>query len=162
MRAKIAAIGPSSARAIENGGGQVALMPGDSRQEGLVEEFRNLPAGTRVLFPQAAGARPLLVQRLRGQGCIVDSVTVYKTEPKADLQPPPSFDVATFASPSALRAFLTGLEKAALAGKTVAVIGPTTAHEAATNGLHPVVSQSPDVDGLVLAIAQSRATQGDP
>jgi uroporphyrinogen-III synthase len=162
MRARIAAIGPTSARAIENGGGRVALLPADSRQEGLVEEFQALPAGTRILFPQAAGARPLLVQRLRDQGCIVDSVTVYKTEPKTELQPPPSFDVATFASPSALRAFLVGRGKPALVGKTIAVIGPTTAREATANGLDPVVSQLPDVDGLVLAIAQSRATRGDP
>ncbi len=162
MRARIAAIGPASARAIENGGGRVALLPTDTRQEGLVEDLRNLPAETRVLVPQAAGARPWLGQRLRDQGCIVDSMTVYTTASKTDLQPPPSFDVATFASPSALRAFLMGRGMSALVGKTVAVIGPTTAHEATTNGLQPVVSVSPDVDGLVLAIAQSRATQGDP
>jgi uroporphyrinogen-III synthase len=162
MRARIAAIGPTSARTIENGGGRVALLPVDSRQEGLVEEFRTLAAETRVLFPQAAGARPWLVDRLRERGCAVDVVSVYKTEPRPDLPPPPTFDVATFASPSALRAFLAGLGQPALAGKTVAVIGPTTAREATTNGLHPVVSRSPDVDGLVLAIAQSRSTQGDP
>jgi uroporphyrinogen-III synthase len=161
MRATIAAIGPKSAHAIENGGGQVTLVPADSRQEGLVEEFLHRSSGKRILLPQAAGARSLLAEKLRNQGGIVDVVSVYKTEPKTNLQPPPTFDIATFASPSALRGFLVGFGQPALAGKIVAVIGPTTAREASANGLHPVAAQSPDVDGLVLAVAQSRATQGD-
>jgi uroporphyrinogen-III synthase len=162
IRAKIAAVGPTTARAIEGGGGVVALLPEDNRQEGLVEAFRSVPAGTRVLFPIADGGRTLLAESLRSRGCVVDVVTAYRTLPKFDLAPPPAFDVATFASPSALRAYLAHAGRESLAGKVVAVIGPSTAKAAAANGILPAVARTPNVDALILAIAQSRTSQGDP
>jgi len=160
LRAEIAAVGQNTAQAVERKGGKVALVPADNRQEGLVQALRDLPAGTRVLLPLAAGARGLLAQSLRAIGCTVDVVTVYRTEPKRDLPAPPEFDVAVFASPSALKAFVDHLGPSALADKTVAVIGHTTATEAETNGLRAVVADKPGVDALVLAISQSRLNEG--
>jgi uroporphyrinogen-III synthase len=161
LRARIATVGKSTAQSIERRGGQVALLPEDSRQEGLVQALRDLPAGTRVLFPLAAGGRTLLAQNLRARGCAVDVVTVYRTESKSDLPAPPEFDVAVFASPSALKAFVDRLGTSPLADKAIAVIGPTTAKEAGTHGLRPVVADSPGVDALVLAISRSRPHQGE-
>ena len=160
LRTKIAAVGKSTARSIERQGGKVALVPADSRQEGLVQALRDLPAGTRVLLPLAAGGRTLLAQSLRASGCTVDVVTVYRTESKPDLPRPPEFDAAVFASPSALKAFTDHFRTSALAGKTVAVVGPTTAAEAETHGLCAVVADTPGVDALVLAISRSRPNQG--
>jgi uroporphyrinogen-III synthase len=161
-RPRIAAVGAKTAQAIEAGGGRVARVPIDKRQEGLVQALADLSPGTRVLVPIAAGGRTLLAETLRARGCVVDVVTVYETQPKPDLPAPPTFDVATFASPSALRAFLAGPGKAVLAKKTVAVIGPTTAHEARAHGLVPVVSESPSAQDLIRAIADSRPAKGDP
>jgi uroporphyrinogen-III synthase len=160
LRAKIAAVGRSTARSVERKGGTVALVPADSRQEGLAEALGTLPAGTCVLVPLAAGGRPLLAQSLREGGCVVDVVPVYRTEPKPDLPTPPEFDVVVFASPSALRAFVMRLGTPSLAGKTIAAIGPTTAKEVEASGLRAVVADTPDVDALVLTIAQSRSAQG--
>ena len=160
LRAKIAAAGKSTARSIERLGGNVGLVPGDTRQEGLAVALAALHAGTRVLFPLAAGGRTLLAESLRAQGCIVDVVTMYRTEPKPDLSPPPEFDVAVFASPSALRALVQRFGTSVLAGKTIVVIGPTTAKEAESQGLRTVVAESPGVDAVVLAISQSRLNQG--
>ena len=156
LRAKVAAVGPTTAQAIERGGGRVELLPEDSRQEGLVEALRLVPAGSRLLLPVAAGARTLLAESLRTRGCVVDVVTVYRAMPRADLPPPPVFDVATFASPSALRAYLAHAGRESLAGKTVAVIGPTTAKEATASGLLPLVAETPDVHALILALTKSR------
>jgi uroporphyrinogen-III synthase len=160
LRAKIAAVGKSTAQSIERLGGRVTLVAADSRQEGLVEELGLLPAGTHLLLPLAAGGRTLLARSLRASGCTVDVVTVYRTEPKPDLATPPEFDVAVFTSPSALRAYVKSLGTSHLAGKTIAVIGPTTAKEAEINGLCAVVADTPGVDALVLAISRSRPNQG--
>jgi len=165
MRPKIAAVGMKTARAVEAGGGRVVLVPADNRQEGLVQALSNLPSGTRVLVPIAAGGRTLLSDKLSAQGCFVDLVTAYETRPRSDLPPPPSFDVAIFASPSALRAFVVGLGQAPsqelLADKTVAVIGRTTAKAAAAYGLAAVVAESPSVQHLIRAIADARPAKGD-
>jgi uroporphyrinogen-III synthase len=160
LRARLAAVGGKTAKAIELAGGSVSLVPSDQRQEGLATAFLDLPPGTRVLLPMAAGGRTLLPEALRSRGCRVDVVTAYQTQPTMGLPDPPAFDVATFASPSALRAFLAGPGKAVLAGKGVAVIGRTTAREARAQGLLPVVAESPSVDDLIRAIAESHPPKG--
>jgi len=160
LRASIVAVGKSTAQSIARLGGNVALVPADSRQEGLVEALRLLPAGTRVLLPLASGGRTLLAQSLKAAGCLVDVVAVYRTVPKLDLATPPDFDAAVFASPSALRAFVNRLGTSSLSDKSIVVIGPTTAKEAETRGLRVVVADSPGVDALVRAISQTRSNPG--
>jgi uroporphyrinogen-III synthase len=160
MRAKIAAVGDATAAAITRAGGQVAFVPTDMRQEGLAEAMTNAPVAARVLFPVAAEGRMLLVQALRAAGASVDVVIAYRTEAKRDLAPPAPFDVAIFASPSALRAFVESLGTTLLGGKTIAVLGPTTAEEARAFGLVPVVAGVPSVDGLADAISRSLSVQG--
>jgi len=159
MRTKIAAVGDATAVAISQAGGQVALVPTDMRQEGLAEAMTSAAVAARVLFPVAAEGRMLLVQALRAAGASVDVVIAYRTEAKRDLVPPP-FDVAIFASPSALRALLAGIGTRPLDGKIVAVLGPTTADEARAQGLAPVVAAAPTVDALADAIAVSLSAQG--
>jgi uroporphyrinogen-III synthase len=163
LPARIAAVGSKTAASVEAAGGSVAVVPAEQWQEGLVRSLDHLPPGTRVLLPMAAGGRTHLAEALRAQGCAVDVVTVYRTLPKRDLPPPPSFDVATFASPSALHAFIAGPGSQALANKLVAVIGTSTAEAAVVHGLRPWVARSPSADGLIHAIAEARlAAQGGP
>ena len=162
LHPRIASVGVKTAEAVAAGGGSVALVPVDSRQEGLVQALSEAPSGTRILLPMAAGGRMLLPTALRARGCVVDVVTAYLTRPRSDLPPPPPFDVATFASPSALRAFMRGPGAQTLVAKTVAVIGATTAEEAASYGLAVAVAESPSVEYLIRAIADARPAQGDP
>jgi uroporphyrinogen-III synthase len=162
LRPKLAAVGAKTAEAIARGGRRADVIATDQRQEGLSHAFETLPSGTRVLLPMAAGGRTFLAEELRARGCCVDVVAVYQTVPNTDLPPPPAFDVATFASPSSLRAFLGGPGKSALAGKCVAVIGPTTAREATAQGLLATVARSPSVQALIRAIAESRRGKGEP
>lgn len=158
---RIATVGRHTAAAVEAAGGRVALVPDDERQEGLARALAAVASAARVLLPTAAGARPLLAQSLRDAGATVDVVVVYRTRRRRDLPPVPPFDVATFASPSALQAFLDGPGKDALANKGIAVIGPTTAEAAVAHGLWPWVAKSPGVEGLIRAIAESRPAKGD-
>ena len=160
-RPRVAAVGAETARAIEKAGDHVDLVASDQRQEGLMDAFRDLEPGTRLLFPHAFAGRETLIDALRGQGCQVDVVAAYQTAPRSPLPPPPAFDVATFASPSALRAFVQSHGVSALASKTVAVIGPTTAAEAGRYGLSPVMAAEPNIDALILAIASVCSPKGD-
>jgi uroporphyrinogen-III synthase len=160
-RPQIAAVGAETARAVRESGAQVALVPDDQRQEGLIAAFANLPRGTRLIFPHAVAGREALVQALRQQGCQVEAVPAYQTAPRTPLPPLPPFVVATFASPSALRAFVDYHGTAPLRAKTTAVIGPTTAAEAAAHGIAAVVSPTPNIDALISAIADARFAKGE-
>jgi len=159
-RPRVAAVGTETASALERAGAHVDLVPSDQRQEGLMHAFRNLETGARLLFPHAFAGRDTLIEALRGRGCQVDVVAAYQTAPLSPLPPPPAFDVATFASPSALRAFVEKHGTRSLASKTVAVIGPTTAAEAVRHGLAPVVATQPNIDALISAIASACSPNG--
>jgi uroporphyrinogen-III synthase len=148
----VAAVGTETAKAL-GAHGVAAVVPEDQRQEGLVGALAGLEPGTAVLFPQAIGGRETLREALERAGVTVDVVPVSETLPLALPNPPPPFDVATFASPSALRAFVAGCGTAALATSTVAVIGPTTEAAARDAGVPVhVVAHQPSVAALVSAL----------
>ena len=159
---RVAAVGAETARALAALGIAVALVPEDQRQEGLVAALASVPAGARILFPQALGGRELLPEALGARGVHVDVVPVSRTLALALPTAPPPFDVATFASPSALKAFLVGAGAgpAALRGKVVAVIGPTTEAAARAAGVAvDVIPAAPSVPALVAALVARRRDQ---
>lgn len=162
VRPRVAAVGPETARTLEALDLRVARVPDDARQEGLIAALGDLRHGTRVLFPQTVGGRDDLRNALLARGCIVDVIPASQTVPRRDLSPPPPFDVATFASPSAFRAFVAanGLDR--FSHTTVAVIGLTTAAAAEAIGVHSIVADAPSIDALIRAIAQHRPPQGAP
>ena len=153
----VAAVGAETSRTLTDLGIGVAVVPGDQRQEGLVAALGNMAAGTRVLFPQALGGRELLRDQLMSRGAIVDVVPVSRTVPLPLHDAPPDFDVATFASPSALNAFLARLGAAALHDRVVAVMGPTTRDAARAAGVAAqVMPETPSVAALVAALVDYR------
>jgi len=159
QRPRVAAVGAETARALGAVGIDVALVPEDQRQEGLVAALASVPAGARILFPQALGGRELLPEALSSRGVQVQVVPVSQTRPLPLAIAPPPFDVAIFASPSALKAFLAGAAAgpAALSGKVVAVIGPTTEAAARASGIAvDVIPPVPSVSALVAALVAHR------
>jgi uroporphyrinogen III methyltransferase/synthase len=180
-RAKIAAIGTETAKALGDHLLTADVVPTDFRAEGLLAALGDrMAAGQRVLLPRAAGSRSVLPDVLRGYGAEVDDVALYEAVVPSGPDAPDgdvlrdalvagTVDAVTFTSSSTVRNFVTllGADAATLvarSGAAVACIGPVTAEAAAalglTVGVQPAVYTVPAlVDALV---AHFCATPGDP
>jgi uroporphyrinogen-III synthase len=78
----LAAIGPATARALNQSGYRVALQPEQYDTEGLLQHPRlQHLAGQRILLIQGKGGRPLLQQELERRGAQVLRLEVYERVP---------------------------------------------------------------------------------
>lgn len=164
-RLRIAAVGRSTAQALERAGFHVDLVPERSGALPLVEAFRaSTPlAGQRVLLPSSSIARLELGDGLAALGAHVERVIAYETrtspldagrcreEIAAGL-----VDVVVFTSPSAVAglaaAFGANEVVADLAGCSLVSIGPTTSRALAEAGLDLAAEARPStLDGVVAA-----------
>ena len=153
-RAKVAAIGPGTAAALEAFGVRPDLLPERNVAEGLVDVFP--PGPGTVLVPQAADARPVLAEGLRAKGWVVDVAVAYETRPASiadtDLARARSADAITFTSSSTVSNFVAGAGLDALPS-TVVAIGPVTAETALQLGVPVTAVADPHtIDGLVAAV----------
>lgn len=165
--ARVAAIGPATARALEERGVHVALVPDEYVAEGILDGLGNV-AGQRLLLARADIARPALADGLRLRGAEVDEIAAYRTiiqppEPdvirRALLSDDP-VDAITFTSSSTARGLLRGLEalgldpRVTLRGVALAAIGPITAATLREAGLEPaLVADEYTIPGLTGALA---------
>lgn len=76
---RIAAIGPSTAAALEGHRLRADLVPDEYRAEGLVDALRPLTAGRRVLWAGADRGRDVLPSGLGALGAEVSKVVVYRS-----------------------------------------------------------------------------------
>jgi|SRR6185312_13090428 len=79
QHAKIAAIGPSTKKALEDHGVHVNVMPAQYVAEAVVKVLRNKVKGERVLLARAKVARDVIPSELRRAGAVVDVVEAYET-----------------------------------------------------------------------------------
>jgi uroporphyrinogen III methyltransferase/synthase len=149
-RARIAAIGPGTAAALDRAGLVADLVPAEYVAEGLVAAFerRNL-RGARILLPRAAGARDTLPDGLRAKGARVDELPLYRAAVPRDPDAEGlrrlragEIDVVTFASSSAVRnlAQMLGGDLAPLRRARIAAIGPVTAAAVRDAGLEVAIT----------------------
>ncbi|MCL6472781.1 MAG: uroporphyrinogen-III C-methyltransferase [Firmicutes bacterium] len=170
--AKVAVIGPATAKAVKRLLINIDITPKEFVAEGLIEEFKQIGiAGQNFLIPRAKVARDILPDTLREMGGEVDVVEVYQTvldEAAASrikkLIAEKSIDIATFTSPSTINNFveILGLDfKELMKDITVAVIGPVTKDAVEKFGLKvDVVAEEYTIPGLVNAIAKRQKKQG--
>jgi uroporphyrinogen III methyltransferase / synthase len=164
---RIGAIGPATARAIEEYGGTVTFVPSSYRAESILAEIGEV-SGKRLLLPRAELARPVLAVGLRGLGATVDEIPAYRTisgpgtKVLAELLQAGGVDAIAFTSSSTVTFFYEGLGKLGmtaaeterlLATTTIVCIGPVTAGTAEELGLHvDVVAEEFTIDGLITAL----------
>ncbi len=147
-RPRIAAIGPATARSLEQEGLRASAIPSSHRAEGLIEALgRETLMGLEILLPRAAVAREILPSELRSLGARVDVVTVYRTVPvpvTAEVRrmlASGAIDVVTFTSSSTVTNLLAGIgDPGVLSKPVIAVIGPVTAETVRRNGLTPALT----------------------
>jgi uroporphyrinogen-III synthase len=144
--ARVAAVGPGTAAALERAGLSPGVVADVHTQEGLVDALGTPPG--RVLFVAAEGARSFLPEALGA-----DVVRAYRTV-ELEVGSLPAADVALLASASAARAY------ARAGGRGPAIsIGPQTTAAAREAGVDVVAEAgSHDLRGLVDCAAAWRAS----
>jgi uroporphyrinogen III methyltransferase/synthase len=161
--ARLAAIGPATAAALEGHGLQADYVPGEYVAEAVAAGLGNV-RGLRVLLPRADIARPALADLLCQAGARVVEVTAYRTlRPSVDADEfhdlLGSVTVVTFTSSSTVRNLASMAHDAGtdlsrvLSDVIVACIGPITADTAREMGLTVnIVPEEYTIEGLVKAV----------
>lgn len=171
---KIVAIGPATARAIEERGLRVEATATDSRAEGLIRLLaKQKLKGRRILIPQAREAREVLRAELKRLKARVDVVEAYRSvipkkggEELRKLIAEKKIDLITFASSATVENFMkmvvgrggfqTRPYTELLKQIPVAVIGPITAKTAKKSGLNVVIQPKKyTIPALVEAIVSA-------
>ncbi len=162
---RVAVVGRMTAAVLAARGLAADLVPERPSAEALGEVFPRAAApGARVLFPASASARPTLPRALRAKGWAVEEVAAYRTvpvaaPPAARVQELEDADAVAFASPSAVRAYLTLRAddgRSLPVPPLVACIGGVTAAAAREAGLR-VAAIAADASGASLADALADA-----
>jgi uroporphyrinogen III methyltransferase/synthase len=157
--ARLAAIGPGTARALAEHGLLADIVPERSVAESLVQALADVPVG-RALVARAREARDVLPDALRARGAEVDVLALYETvaeplSPQA-LGQALRADYITFTSSSTVRLFFdaAGENTDGLSPETrIVSIGPVTSETLREHGLEPhVEAEDHDVEGVVQAL----------
>ena len=159
--ARVAAIGPATAKRIKEFHLHVDLPSEGLAAESIVREFRKEGGveNLRILLARAEKARDLLPKELSALGAIVDEGFAYRTVPETRDDSgarrrllEEGADLITFTSSSTVENFLAlGLPWPA--GMKAASIGPATSTTAREHGLNIVVEgRRDDIPGLVDAV----------
>jgi len=155
--ARVAAIGPGTARALAEHGIVADIVPERFVAEALVEALADTPV-EHALVARAKDARDVLPDALRARGAQVDVLALYETlaEPLSPsaLAAARAADYITFTSSSTVRFFLDALAGAGLSATTrIVSIGPITSQTLREHGLEPhVEAEDHDVDGIIQAL----------
>jgi uroporphyrinogen III methyltransferase/synthase len=159
--ARIAAIGPGTAKRVKDFHLAVDLQPEESVAERLVEAFQQHESveNLKFLLVRAANARDVLPKRLTQMGAIVDEAIAYRTVPETDDMTgakkrftDEAADLITFTSSSTVENFVA-MKLPWPQGIKTASIGPITSATMQQAGLKvDVEATQHDIDGLVDAI----------
>jgi uroporphyrinogen III methyltransferase/synthase len=156
--ARVAAIGPGTARALAEHGLIADIVPERFVAEALVQALAAEPV-EHALVARAKEARDVIPDALCARGAQVDVLALYETvaeplTPQA-LEAARQADYITFTSSSTVRFFLEAAGgSAGLSPETrIVSIGPVTSETLREHGLEPhVEAEDHDVDGIIQAL----------
>ncbi len=166
--ARIGAIGPATADALQRRGIRPDFTPSRSVSSAALEELAACDwRGVSVLLPTADIGRDELAEGLACLGASVERVAAYRTTtpPDASQRARDAFaegiDIVTFTSSSTVRNLLALLDEGAgggqelLSGSLIACIGPVTAGTARELGLRvDIEAEDHTVEGLAEALVR--------
>ena len=169
--ARIAAIGPATARALQDHGIRADVLPERFVAESLIEALGEIPV-RRALIARAASARDVLPEALARRGAEVDVLDLYETVAETPsprvLRQALEADYITFTSSSTVRFFLeaAGGPGALSPSSRLVSIGPVTSETLREHGLTPhLEAERHDVEGIVAALLGDAAvgpSAGEP
>ena len=167
--ARVGAIGPATAAALERRGIRPDFTPSRSVSSAALEELSaHQWDGVNVLLPAADIGRDELSDGLTSLGANVERVTAYRTVTPTDAAQrardafAEGIDIVTFTSSSTVRNLLSLLDndKDALSGSLIACIGPVTSSTARELGLRvDIEAEEHTVDGLAEALTKHYSTE---
>lgn len=165
-RLKICAIGPATAKQLDEKRIRIDYMPKEYVAEAILEGFEKMEIrGKHILLARARVARDVLPKGLRNAGAQVDVVETYRTiKPRGgakrlrQLLSAREIDTVTFTSSSTVNHFMELLKKEdwkiLLKGVAVACIGPVTASTAKAWGMSvDIQPEAYTIPSLTTAIA---------
>ena len=161
--ARVAAIGPGTARALRERGIVADVVPDRFVAEALVQALSDVPV-TRALVARAAEARDVLPDALRERGAEVDVLALYETVAEsltdAERDAIAAADYVTFTSSSTVRFLHQALGSAPPDSARLVSIGPVTSDTLREHGRGPdVEAERHDIDGLIDALVADVATR---
>ncbi len=164
---RCAAVGEATARALEDAGWPVELVPETQTGQALVRALLSagLGSGTRVLFPASDIARDAVPDGLGEAGVVVVQVEAYRTEAAAldrdvcrAALDAGTVDIVTFTSPSTVKNLERGLGRELFdrvrSGATAVAIGPTTAEAAERAGFDVCIAEPHSLEALAERVAE--------
>lgn len=167
--ARIAAVGPATAKKLKELHLQVDLMPDEALASGIAEDFAEYGSveNLKICLLRAEVANPELPAALEALGAIVDDIACYRTVPETE-DPAGAAEKlletgahwVIFTSASTVDHFHARFDLPALAkkfpGLKLASIGPETSKAITALGLKPVLeAKQHTVDGLLAALRRA-------
>lgn len=168
--ARIAAVGPATAKKLKELHLQVDLMPDEALASSIAEAFSEYESieNLKICLLRAEVANPELPKALEDLGAIVDDIACYRTVPEAEDQngavaklQESGADWLTFTSSSTVEHFHARFDLPALVKKfphlRLASIGPETSKSLTALGLKPTLeAKDHTIDGLIAALLSAK------